>query len=44
MSRPIVFVLLFVCLLGISACAKVISKQEWSENLRAYGGRKVNKP
>lgn len=44
MSRPIVFVLLFVCLLGISACAKVISKQEWSENYALMEGVKSTSP
>ncbi len=44
MSRPIVFVLLFVCLLSISACSKVISKQEWSENYALMDGVRSTSP
>ena len=44
MSRLTVFLLLFVCLSGIVACSKVISKQEWSENYALMDGVKSTSP
>ena len=44
MSRLTVFLLVFICLSGIAACSKVISKQEWSENFALMDGVKSTVP
>ena len=44
MSRLIVLFLLFLCLSGIVGCAKVISKQEWSENYALMDGVRSTSP
>ena len=44
MSRLTVSLLLFICILGISSCSKVISKQEWSENYALMDGVKSTSP
>lgn len=44
MSRLTVLLSLFICILGIAACSKVISKQEWSENYALLDGVKSTSP
>lgn len=38
MSRVIISIGLFICILGMLSCSKLISKQEWSENYALLQG------